>query len=222
MRDTSDARRPETGARPRVRYLVRIRGSYAFRRRYPRDVRSFVESDAYFKRLEAGDFQQAAREVQRAMHEFDAYVARVRAEHGLLGAYRLRAEDAAALAARVPAMVLANDEADRRPGIGREQLQRYRNCVARHARAATEAALSNDTRVVEPLAQLLLAQEGIRAAPVGGAHDELLRQLLLAQQRALTLLSQRLCGHPIPTPPLPDAPGGQPTMTCSSARSNTG
>lgn len=208
MRASIDAAERDAKSRRRVPYLVRLRQGYAFRRRYPLDIRPFVDHAFFFKRLEAVDFQQAKREVHEATQQFNDYVDNLRAEHGVLGPYRLRAEDAAALAARVPAMVLANDEVDRRRGISREELQRYRECVARHAQAATEAALTHDTDAVEPLAQLLLAQEGIRASTVSAAYDELLRQLLLAQQNALTLLSQRLHGHPVSTPPLPDAPGG--------------
>jgi integrase len=194
--------------RRRVPYLVRMRNGFAFRRRYPLDVRPFVDSDVFFKRLDAVDFQHAKREVQEATREFNDYVDHIRAQHGLARPYRLRTEDAAALAARVPAMVLASDETDRRGGISPDGLQWYRELVARHAQAATEAALTMDVRSVEPLARLILTQEGIRASEASPAYQELLRQLLLAQQQALALLSQRLHGQPVRTPPLPDAPGG--------------
>jgi integrase len=208
MRDSIHGRGGDAGNRRRVPYLVRLGRGYAFRRRYPHDIRPYVDGEFFFKRLQAVDFEQVKREVHEATEQFNGFVDSVRAQHGLQRAYRLRTEDAAALAARVPAIVLANDEADRRRGIDRSELQRYRQCVARHARAATDAALRHDTAAVEPLAQLLLAQENIRACAGSAAYDELLRQLLLAQQHALTLLSQRLLGQPVPTPPLPEAPGG--------------
>ncbi|MEW5882133.1 MAG: hypothetical protein AB1761_17030 [Pseudomonadota bacterium] len=66
MRDSINAADCVAKSRRRVPYLVRLRRGYAFRRRYPLDIRPFVDHDFFFKRLEAVDFEQAKREVHEA------------------------------------------------------------------------------------------------------------------------------------------------------------
>lgn len=193
----------------RVPYLARAGGGFVFRRRYPLDVRPFVKGECYVKRLEARDFHAAKREVAEVVGDFNDLVDNLRAEHGLAQPYRFTRNDAAKLAARVPAMVLANDETDRRRGITLEELHAYRSAVEQHLQRATDAALTVDTSAVEPLAQVLIAQEGLRLSPVTPAYDELLRQLLEAQRSALALLAQRLQGHAVVTPPMPMVPGSR-------------
>jgi integrase len=192
-----------------VPYLVRVNGAWAFRRRYPLDVRPHVDTECYFKRLESRDFVAAKREAEDALVHFNNLVDSIRAERGLRRPYRLTDEDAARLAARVPAMVLAMDEVDRRRGISRDDLAAYRSQVASHLQGAADAALTMDREAVEPLANLLLEQEGLRLSPGAPAYDTLLGHLLEAQRQAMALLAQRLQGHTVPTPPLPIVPGSE-------------
>jgi integrase len=192
-----------------VPYLVRVNGAWAFRRRYPLDVRQYVDTECFFKRLESRDFVGAKREAEDALVDFNHLVDNIRQERGLRRPYRLTDEDAARLAARVPAMVLAMDEVDRQRGISREELAAYRSQVNHHLQVAADAALTLDREAVEPLANLLLEQEGLRLSPVAPAYDTLLRHLLEAQRQAMSLLAQRLQGHTVPTPQLAIVPGGE-------------